>query len=85
MLSEWTAAKSTNSLDNRLVLQIKTKLEADGMFQIVEIARFVPPTPLRQIVSHRSLRFLAHEARQRDRFWKDTCGEVDKAGNENIP
>ena len=32
MLSEWTAAKSTNSLDNRLVLEIKTKLEADGMF-----------------------------------------------------
>ena len=32
MLSEWTAAKSTNSLDNRLVLLIKTKLEADGMF-----------------------------------------------------
>ncbi len=32
MLSEWAAAKSTNSLDNRLVLEIKTKLEADGMF-----------------------------------------------------
>ena len=32
MLSEWTAAKSTNSLDNRLVFQIKTKLDADGMF-----------------------------------------------------
>ena len=32
MLSEWTAAKSTNSLDNRLVFLIKTKLEADGMF-----------------------------------------------------
>ena len=32
MLSEWATAKSTNSLDNRLVLQIKTKLEADGMF-----------------------------------------------------
>ena len=32
MLSEWAAAKSTNSLDNRLVLQIKTKFEADGMF-----------------------------------------------------
>ena len=32
MLSEWAAAKSTISLDNRLVLQIKTKLEADGMF-----------------------------------------------------
>ena len=31
MLSEWTAAKSTNSLDNRLVLEIKTSLEADGM------------------------------------------------------
>ena len=31
MLSEWTAAKSTNSLDNRLVLEIKTTLEADGM------------------------------------------------------
>ena len=32
MLSEWAAAKSANSLDNRLVLEIKTKLEADGMF-----------------------------------------------------
>ncbi len=31
MLSEWAATKSTNSLDNRLVLEIKTKLEADGM------------------------------------------------------
>ena len=31
-LSEWAAAKSTNSLDNRLVLEIKTTLEADGMF-----------------------------------------------------
>ena len=31
MLSEWTAAKPTNSLDNRLVLDMKTKLEADGM------------------------------------------------------
>ena len=30
MLSEWAAAKSTNSLDDRLVLEIKTKLEADG-------------------------------------------------------
>ena len=30
MLSEWAAAKSTNSLDNRLVLEMKTKLEADG-------------------------------------------------------
>ena len=55
------------------------------MFYIVERACFVPPTPLRQIVSHRSLRFLAHDARQRDRFWKDTRGEVDKARNENIP
>ena len=32
MLSEWTAAKSANSLDNRLGLEIKTTLEADGMF-----------------------------------------------------
>jgi len=30
MLSEWGAAKSTNSLDDRLVLEMKTKLEADG-------------------------------------------------------
>ena len=30
MLSEWAAAKSTNSLDYRLVLEMKTKLEADG-------------------------------------------------------
>ena len=30
MLSKWAAAKSTNSLDNRLVLDMKTKLEADG-------------------------------------------------------
>ena len=30
MLSEWAAAKSTNSLNDRLVLEMKTKLEADG-------------------------------------------------------
>ena len=30
MLSEGAAAKSTNSLDDRLVLEMKTKLEADG-------------------------------------------------------
>ena len=30
MLSEWAAAKSTNSLDDRLVDEMKTKLEADG-------------------------------------------------------
>ena len=30
MLCEWAAAKSTNSLDDRLVLEMKTKLEADG-------------------------------------------------------
>ena len=30
MLSEWAATKSTNSLDDRLVLEMKTKLEADG-------------------------------------------------------
>ena len=29
-LSEWAAAKSTNSLDDRLVDEIKTKLQADG-------------------------------------------------------
>tara|TARA_Y100000296_G_C5085380_1_gene212135 strand:- start:223 stop:405 length:183 start_codon:yes stop_codon:yes gene_type:complete len=30
MLAEWAAAKSSNSLDDRLVIEIKTKLEADG-------------------------------------------------------
>ena len=30
MLSEWVAAKSTNSLDDRLVLEMKTKLEDEG-------------------------------------------------------
>ena len=30
MLSEWAAAKSTNSLDDRLVLEMKAQLEADG-------------------------------------------------------
>ena len=30
MLSEWAAPKSTNSLDDRLVDEIKTKLQADG-------------------------------------------------------
>ena len=30
MLSEWATAKSTNSLDDRLVIEMKTKLEADG-------------------------------------------------------
>ena len=32
MLSEWAAAKSTNSLDDRLVLEMKAQLEADGKF-----------------------------------------------------
>ena len=50
------------------------------------------PTPTYPIDSHQvsvqflfttlSLRFLAHEARQRDRFWKDTRGEVDKILND---
>ena len=30
MLSEWAAAKSTNSLDDLLVSEMKTKFEADG-------------------------------------------------------
>ena len=30
MLSEWAAAKSSNSLDDRLVIKMKTKLEANG-------------------------------------------------------
>ena len=30
MLSEWAAAKSTNSLDDPLVGELKAKLEADG-------------------------------------------------------
>ena len=30
MLSEWAATKSTNSLDDRLVDEMKTKLQADG-------------------------------------------------------
>ena len=30
MLSEWAAAKSTNSLDDRLVSEMKAKLESDG-------------------------------------------------------
>ena len=30
MLSEWAAGKSTNSLDDRLVSEMKTKFEADG-------------------------------------------------------
>ena len=30
MLSEWAAAKSTYSLDDRLVSEMKTKFEADG-------------------------------------------------------
>ena len=30
MLSEWAVAKSSNSLDDRLVIEMKTKLEADG-------------------------------------------------------
>ena len=32
MLSEWAAAKSTNSLDDSLVLEMKAQLEADGKF-----------------------------------------------------
>ena len=30
MLAEWAAAKSTNSLDDLLVSEMKTKFEADG-------------------------------------------------------
>ena len=30
MLSKWAAAKSTNSLDDRLVSEMKAKLESDG-------------------------------------------------------
>ena len=30
MLSEWAAAKSTNSLEDRLVSEMKTTFEADG-------------------------------------------------------
>ena len=30
MLSEWAAAKSSNSLDDKLVIEIHSKLEADG-------------------------------------------------------
>ena len=30
MLAEWASAKSTNSLDDRLVLEMKSKLETDG-------------------------------------------------------
>ena len=30
MLSEWAAVKSTNSLDDLLVSEMKTKFEADG-------------------------------------------------------
>ena len=30
MLSEWAAAKSTNSLDDRVVPKMKAKLESDG-------------------------------------------------------
>ena len=30
MLSEWAAAKSTYSLDDRLVSELKAKLESDG-------------------------------------------------------
>ena len=30
MLSEWAAAKSSNSLDDKLVIEIHSKVEADG-------------------------------------------------------
>ena len=30
MLAEWAAAKSTKSLDDRLVSEMKAKLESDG-------------------------------------------------------
>ena len=30
MLSDWAAVKSTNSLDDRLVSEMKAKLESDG-------------------------------------------------------
>ena len=30
MLAEWASAKSTTSLDDKLVTEIRSKLEADG-------------------------------------------------------
>jgi|TARA_R100000808_G_C2112707_1_gene126304 hypothetical protein len=30
MLAEWAAARSTNSLDDKIVTEIRGKLEADG-------------------------------------------------------
>ena len=30
MLSEWASAKSSTSLDDKIVTEIRTKLEADG-------------------------------------------------------
>ena len=30
MLAEWASAKSTTSLDDKIVIEIRSKLEADG-------------------------------------------------------
>ena len=30
MLAEWTSAKSTTTIDDKIVTEIRTKLEADG-------------------------------------------------------
>ena len=37
MLSEWAAAKSTNSLDDRLVSEMKAKLESDENPEVVRL------------------------------------------------
>ena len=37
MLSEWAAAKSTNSLDDRLVSEMKAKLESDVKSEVVRL------------------------------------------------
>ena len=32
MLAEWASAKSTTTIDDKIVTEIRTKLEADGEF-----------------------------------------------------
>ena len=42
MLAEWASTKSSTSLDDKLVAEIRSKLEADGNFDAVGLFVAVP-------------------------------------------
>ena len=38
MLAEWASAKSSTSLDDKIVTEIRSKLEADGNFDVAGLS-----------------------------------------------